>query len=216
MLKALFFDLDGTLLDTINDIKDALNAALKAVGLPLSYGREEVRSFIGNGSEVLLRKALGQFENENSYQKLRKAYLPLYQEHQRLNTYAFEGVNEVLQSLAASGLQLFVCTNKPDHLAKEILQKALPEIIFASIDGQRDGIPPKPNPAMLNKALERFSLKPEECLFIGDSLPDILTAQNGKMKVGICLWGYGIYDENICKKANYLFKSPADWLKLPR
>ena len=213
MLKAIFFDLDGTLLDTIGDIKDALNDSLKASGLDLAYERKDVLNFIGNGADALMHKALGSLDNEVNFQTLKKNYLPTYEAYQRRNTYPFAGCEESLKYLQTK-YQLFICTNKPDKLAKQIIAKVLPSIDFVSVDGQKDGVAPKPNPAIILNAMSKYNLKPEECMMIGDSYPDAMTGKNAGIKVGLCLYGYGKYNEELLSLSDMTFSSPADWRKL--
>lgn len=213
MLKAIFFDLDGTLLDTIDDIREALNAALKASKLDLSYERKDVLNFIGKGTDYLIHASLGQFDNEENFKILKKNYLPLYEECQKHKTHPFSGCKESLEYLQTKYM-LFVCTNKPDNLAKQVIAKVLPTIHFKSVDGQKEGVAPKPNPAILLNDMKEYNLKPEECLMIGDSYPDALTGKNADMRVGLCLYGYGKYDEELLSLAYCTFDSPSDWMKL--
>ncbi len=213
MLKAIFFDLDGTLLDTINDIKDAVNDSLKASGLDLAYERKDILNFIGNGADALMHKALGQLDNEDNFKTLKSHYLPTYEAYQRRNTYPFAGCEESLKYLEGK-YQLFICTNKPDKLAKQIIAKVLPSIHFVSIDGQKDGIAPKPNPAIILNAMAKYDLKPEECMMIGDSYPDAMTGKNANIKVGLCLYGYGKYDKELLSLADMTFDDPKDWMRL--
>lgn len=212
MLKAIFFDCDGTLLDTIEDIKGALNGALKLSGLDLAYERKDVLTFIGNGADTLLHRSLGKFDTKENFITLKKNYLPLYEASQKDNK-AFDGVNEALSYLQ-SKYQLFVVTNKPDFLAKIVVKQVFPDIHFEAVEGQRDDIPPKPDPTMVKNLMNEYGLKPDECIYVGDALPDVQTGHNAGLQVGLCLFGYGKYDEELLSSAELKFETPRDWMRL--
>lgn len=210
MYKAIFFDLDGTLLDTLTDIRIAINEALKKTGFPLSYSKQECHALIGNGADYLVHTALGEYDNPANFEKLKKAYMPLYAKYQNDHTKPFNGMPTVLGYLKNKDYLLFVCSNKPDALSKEVVPAHYGEGLFTEVVGHTEGDPVKPDPIIITKLLAKYGLSSDECLFVGDSLPDLLTANNAHMKLCLCTWGYGFYKPELLKEASYVISKPKD------
>ena len=210
--KAIFFDLDGTLLDTIGDLCDAVNDALKEVGIPFIYNKQDCCQFIGNGVDMFMHRALGDRDDPDTFVRLKNAYLPKYREYQGRTTYPFPEMNTVLRSLKEKGILLFVCTNKPHPLANIIAREKLGDDLFTEIYGQIEGEPVKPNPHILNYFMQKYGLKPMECRMVGDSLPDLEIAENAGIKSALCTWGYGHYGPDLYKRAGCVIRSPRELL----
>ena len=157
MYKSVIFDLDGTLLDTLQDIRLAFNDALEAAGLPLSYSLKEVRNMIGKGADYLCHTGLGKFDNEENFLKLKGEYMWRYEKYQVEHTKPYPGIYETLLFLKERGIQLFVCSNKPDKLASEILSHCFKSQLFVYVQGHLENFPPKPHPASLNKIIMYIS-----------------------------------------------------------
>lgn len=205
--KAVIFDLDGTLLDTIEDIKDALNDALKEIGIPLSYKKEDVQKFIGNGAATLMHRALGEFDSENNFARLKEAYMPRYEEYQTKHTKAYPGIKKLLKALKKQRVHIFVSTNKPHKLAREIIESRFGYDIFMEVKGQMPGGPVKPDPSIANYFLLKYSLNKKDVIFIGDSITDIETAKNAEVNSCLVTWGYGEYDWTVTSQATFVVKS---------
>jgi phosphoglycolate phosphatase len=210
MYKALFFDLDGTLLDTLTDIRRAINDALKAAGFPFVYSKSDCHSLIGNGADVLIHKALKELDNPTNFAKLKSEYMPRYEAYQGVHTKPFNGMPTILQYLANKGVLLFVCSNKPDKLAHDIIAKNFDTTLFSGIYGQKDNELPKPDPHIINYYLAKFNLEPQDCLMVGDSLPDLLTAKNAKLGLCLCTWGYGFYKPELLNEATLVITKPKE------
>jgi phosphoglycolate phosphatase len=210
MYKALFFDLDGTLLDTLPDIRRAVNDALKQAGFPLSYSKQECRYLIGNGADYLVHKALGEYDSEANFLKLKAAYMPLYAAYQNDHTKPFNGLPTVIGYLKNKDILLFVCSNKPDDLAKVVVPSHYGEGRFTEILGIAPGDPVKPDPFQVNKLVEKYHLDRKDCLFVGDSLPDLLTANNAGLPLCLCTWGYGFYKPELLQECQYVIAKPKD------
>lgn len=209
MFKNVIFDLDGTLLDTLPDIRVAINEALEKRGYPYSFSLKEAKTLIGNGSDVLVKKALkDKGDDKEAFTKLKEAYLPLYKLRQNEHCKPFNGLKEALSFLSKRGCSLFVCTNKPDELAKIIVSKHFEKNTFKEIMGNKEGYPVKPDPILVNKIIDRFDLVKEETLFVGDSIVDIETAKNANIKCCLVLWGYGNYKPSLLEEATYIAKKP--------
>ena len=176
------FDLDGTLIDSVEDIAAAVNHALGRVGLPLR-GRDEVRSFIGDGARVLLERAVG--PHRDRLEEALSAWREHYQAHLLDHTRPYPGIAE---ALARAGRTLAVQTNKPGPMARRILEGLGLLDRFVLVLGGGEA-PPKPDPAGALGILERVGVRPEEAIFVGDSLVDLATARNaGLTFVGVA-WG---------------------------
>lgn len=211
--KALIFDLDGTLLDTIVDIRRAINDALEACSLPYRYSKSDCHSLVGDGADSLLHRALKDDDNEANFIALKVQYLPRYKAYQEEHTKPFNGIVATLKYLKDKGLVLAVCTNKPDEYAHIILSKFFPDDFFDAICGIKDGEKPKPDPHNVFKIMERFSLSAENTVFVGDSLPDLLTAHNAGLPLALCTWGYGFYKPSLLNEATYIVNKPKDLAK---
>ena len=212
--KVLIFDLDGTLLDTITDIRAAINDSLVATGIPYHYSKSECRSLVGDGADTLIHRALQEYDSPINFSRLKSEYMPRYKEYQGRHTKPFNGIVPTLKYLKNKGLILCVCTNKPDELAHIILAKFFGEDFFDAIYGIKEGEKPKPDPHNVFAMMSRFASSENDTLFIGDSLPDLLTANNAHLSLGLCTWGYGFYKPNLLKEAAYVFNKPKDLAKL--
>ena len=215
MLKALIFDLDGTLLNTLPDIRHAINDALASCGYDYRYSLKEAKTLIGDGADALVHRALrDKGDDPKAAAALKESYLPLYAAYQDLHTKPYNGMIETLSFLKARGLLLFVVSNKPDHLAQIVVGNHYGRKLFDGIYGLIEGAPAKPDPGLVNKIVAERHLNRADVLFVGDSLPDILTAGNAGIKVCLCLWGYGFYKPETLARADYVIKKPKELVPL--
>jgi phosphoglycolate phosphatase len=210
MVEALIFDLDGTLLDTLTDIRLAVNEALKECGFSYAFSKADCHSLIGNGADVLVHKALKDQDTPDAFLRLKKAYMPLYAAKQEDHTKPFNGEKATLNFLHERGVKLFVCSNKPDALAQRVVTKYYGEDLFEEIRGIKEGDAPKPDPTIVNGMILRHGLDKNKTVFVGDSLPDLLTAQAAGLPLCLCLWGYGFYKPELLQEAAYVIKKPKE------
>lgn len=188
MYKAVIFDLDGTLFDTLPDIQAVLNATLKKYGLP-QLSREQTMSYIGSGAKELVRLAVGK-ENEYRLEEILSSYRQAYAENEGKLSCFFEGEEEALLALKASGIKLAVFTNKPHGVALKTNESYFAEFGFDCILGQTDELPLKPAPDGVFKILNQLGVSADECLFVGDGEMDVQTAKNAGLGCVSVLWGY--------------------------
>ncbi len=215
MFQNFLFDLDGTILDTIEGIRDAVNESLLKCGYTHQFDRESTKTLIGDGARMCLIRALKEKgSDEEAVDELAKVYMPSYAAHQLTGTSAFPDVLKVLPKLKEGGRACFVVTNKPDKLAKIIVPKYYGNDLFEDIEGHHDGDPVKPDPKLVNLLIEKHGLKKEETLFVGDSHVDIETGHNAGLKACLVTWGYDKYDEELKRKADYVISSPEELLGL--
>lgn len=182
------FDLDGTILDTLEDLADSLNHALKKAGCQ-ERTLEEVRSFVGNGMRMLVERALPQGEDEQTVQMVLAELKADYKRHCADKTKPYQGILELLEALKDAGYRLAVVSNKADY-AVQILCRQYFEGIFDLTVGEREGIQKKPAPDAVDAVLEELQIKKENAVYIGDSEVDILTAKNAKMESILVGWGF--------------------------
>ena len=212
--KAVLFDLDGTLLDTLEDITDSINEALKNYNWG-SIGVDSVRRLVGNGARKLVKGVLaeinpGQTYSDNTFDTFFSEYSVIYRKNSEVKTKPYKGVSELLEWLKNQGIYTGVLSNKPHSITIDVLQFYFPCHKFDFIAGQREGVPRKPDPAGAIEFCETLGLSANEVLFVGDSEVDLETGQNAGIDCVGVLWGFR--DEDTLKKcgAKALIKSPAD------
>lgn len=211
MIKGIIFDLDGTLLDTIADIHNAVNLTLKEYGYPLqSY--EYVKLKTGRGFRKLIEDVLPQGASEEEIQKVHTTYSIMYGKHYCEKTTAYEGIHELLQELNKLNIKIAVNSNKKDEYTKNLMKIIFPDIKFEAVFGERIGVPTKPNPAAANQIINIMNLDKQEVYYIGDSEVDIKTAKNAELKSIGCLWGFR--DLNVLQEAgaDIIVQNPSDIL----
>ena len=205
MIKAVFFDLDGTLVNSIFDIAAGMNRALAELHLP-GWPVEDYYRKVGNGARKLCQRAL-----PADRQELTDVLLPLYNAqylaHCREKTVPYEGTAEMLASLRAQGLKLAVITNKPRSQTEQVIT-LLPDGVLDAVFGQQEPFPVKPDPASFRHVAALLDVLPEECLYCGDSDVDVRFAHNAGAKAIGCVWGFRGERELREAGAEYLAESP--------
>jgi len=210
--KAVLFDLDGTLLDTLDDISNSINEALNYFGLG-SIGKNDVRRLVGNGVRRLAEGALIQLTGDTciSDDMLRRfldVYIPIYNKNSIVKTKPYNGIPEILGWLKGQGVYTGVLSNKPHPTAIEVLRIYFPRHVFDFVMGQREGEPQKPDPAGAYEFCKTLGLSTDEVLFVGDSEVDLETGKNAGIDCAGVLWGFR--DEETLSKcgAKALITSP--------
>ncbi|MGI6787685.1 MAG: HAD family hydrolase [Acholeplasmataceae bacterium] len=188
MIKGIVFDLDGTLLNTIDDINNALNHILRNNGFK-EKNLNETKLNLGSGSRHLIQQSLPSYVSENVFLKVHTEYQEYYQHHNDILTRPYDGILEVLRDLKEKGFKLAVVSNKDDHDVKLLNRNKFLGLIDIAV-GARRGKPVKPDPYLVNVALEKMELSHQEVVYIGDSDVDILTARNSKISMITVTWGF--------------------------
>jgi phosphoglycolate phosphatase len=188
--KAVIFDLDGTLLNTYEDLANAVNFALEQNGLP-THMAEKYKIFAGNGTDMMITRALPlDKRNEEMLDKVRKLYFEYYNAHSGECTRPYDGIIDMLSELKSRGFKLAVVSNKIDFMTRAVVKEYFGDTMFDFVTGQCDGIIPKPDPSMVYKVMEQFGVTADECIFVGDSGVDAETGKNANMFTVGVLWGF--------------------------
>ncbi len=208
MKHALIFDLDGTLVDSLDGIAASLNHALAASGLP-THSREAVRNFIGNGASVLIRRGAPADADDALFHTLEAAFKADYDLTWPSGTTAYAGLTSLLESLQDRDYLLAVLSNKPHPFTATIVAQIFPTIRFAMVLGQRPGVPHKPDPTGALEIANTLHLSPSDCTIIGDSTMDLETAHNAGMRAIAVTWGFHDRERLIAAGADHLVDEPA-------
>lgn len=186
--KAVVFDLDGTLLDTLEDLKDATNAALASQGMP-QCTLDQVRCYVGNGVRKLMLRAVPEGEENPLFEKTFAEFKSYYAKHCMDHTLPYPEVLNVMKELKARGMKLAIVSNKLDSAVKELDERFFKEYTLAAI-GEMEGVARKPAPDMVEKALAELEVAKTDAVYVGDSEVDIQTAQNSGLDCISVTWGF--------------------------
>lgn len=186
--KAVLFDMDGTLLDTLEDLCDSTNHALAQMGYPLR-GIEEIRRFIGNGAEKQIRRAVPEGTSEGKIMETLAAFRTYYQDHCQIKTKVYDGLLDVLSELKEKGVKMAVVSNKPDAAVKKLSREYFGDRLDYAI-GPSDGVRCKPYPDMAEEALKALGVEKKDAVFVGDSEVDVQTGLNAGLDVIAVSWGF--------------------------
>ena len=187
-LAALIFDLDGTLLDTLADLRAALNHALAAKGLPLRT-MDQVRHDVGNGVRVLIERSV-EGASSQLIDELLGIFRPYYARHASDHTAPYEGILPMLEEVRKRGLRSAIVSNKPDAQVRLLHQRFFPHLIDTAIGEQQPLVRRKPAPDMVLLALRQLGVSPAESIYVGDSEVDVLTAAHAALPCIGCAWGF--------------------------
>lgn len=195
MVDYIVFDLDGTLLDTLEGLTLAVNEALSELNAPYFYSKEEMKNFIGNGAHKLFTRALKRKPTEEEF----ALFLKKYESCQYVSK-AFPNVISTLKELENIGIKLIILSNKPDYILQKLIANNLKGIKFSYVQGQDFNYPPKPDVTLLNVILKKLDLIDKKGLFVGDSIVDVLTANNASLDSIILTYGYGKKEDFVNEK----------------
>lgn len=212
----IIFDLDGTLINTIDDLGQACNHALSACGFP-THKIEDYPRLVGNGINKLIERALPEeHRNETTVLRLREHFVPFYDQHNCDLTRPYDGISELLQTLKAAGHTLAVASNKYQAATEKIVAHFFPTT-FDVVLGERVGVPRKPDPQIVWDILaslpSTINHKPST-LYVGDSLVDAATAKAANLPFVACTWGFCTKEQLQTAQPNYMVNHPSEILAL--
>ena len=194
MIKLILFDLDGTLIDSLEDLAEAVNHALGLRGLPL-HSVAEYRRMVGHGVRNLVKQALPEGADDALVDSALADFKAYYQAHIDVHTRPYPGIPELLTDLQARGVQLAVASNKFQEGTEYLIQRFFPGNRFVAILGNRPGAPLKPDPEIVQEVLRKADVQPADALLVGDSPTDMKTAANGGIESIAVTWGYRTAEE---------------------
>ena len=186
--KAIIFDLDGTLLDTLADLAEGTNYALRVNGFP-ERTIDEIRRFVGNGARKLIERAVPEGQIEAALEQVRQDFDIYYKVHCKDHTGPYPGIMEMLQELVQQGYSLGVVSNKPDFAVQELIPEYFPGI-FASVSGERQGVAKKPAPDLIWEAMKNLQADSSNAVYVGDSEVDLEAAANAGIPCISVAWGF--------------------------
>lgn len=210
MKKTVIFDLDGTLLNTLDDLADSTNYALSRFGYP-TRTIEEVRQFVGNGVAKLIERAIPEGKNNPNFEKCLAIFKENYAQNMYNKTAPYNGIIEMLSNLKSKGIKIAVVSNKFDLAVKELCKKYFEGFIdFAAGENEAQGIKKKPAPDTVISVLNEFNFASEDAVYVGDSDVDIMTAKNSKMPCISVTWGFRDEKFLLENGATILINAPSE------
>ena len=210
MIDAVIFDLDGTLLNTLEDLKNSTNFALNELGFP-KRSIEEVRCFVGNGVRKLIERAVPHSCDKETIEKCLEIFKKNYSENMYNNTAPYNSILEILKDLRNNGMKIGVVSNKFDFAVKELCKKYFEDLVDIAI-GQADDVPKKPAPYGVLKAIKLLGA--ENVVYIGDSEVDVQTAKNADIPCIGVTWGFR--DRKDLEGADFIIDKPHDIINIIR
>ena len=191
MIKACIFDLDGTLTNTLDSLEYSVNETMKEIGMP-QITKEQCRQFVGDGAKVLLERTLkaGGDTQLCHLEEAVEAYARIFDANCMYKVAPYEGIPQLLQQLKEKGIRLAVLSNKPDRQAVHVVEEVFGKELFDHVQGQKDGVPKKPDPTAALMIARSFGVLPEEATYIGDSEVDLATGHAAKMHTIGVTWGF--------------------------
>ncbi len=209
MIKVAIFDLDGTLVESLHDLCDSTNFALKKYNLP-ERQLWEFNYLVGDGVQKLIERAIGEEKfNPQLHKNVYDAFMGHYREHYLDKTVPYDGIKESIKELQKDGIVMVVLSNKVDEMAVKVVDKLF-DGEFKAVIGKRAEYPLKPDPTLTLEIIKGLGVEPFECAFFGDSGMDMATAKNaGCVAVGV-LWGFRTKEELLESGAEYLLSNPKE------
>ena len=214
MIHCVIFDLDGTLLNTLDDLCDSTNYALKQFGYP-ERTLDEVRHFVGNGVKKLIERAIPDGINNPDFEECLRVFKEHYAANMYNKTAPYDGILELLKELRLKGIHTGVVSNKFDSAVKQLCKKFFGDLVQVAIgENEEKGVRKKPAPDSVFKAMNELKVSIEEVIYAGDSETDVQTAKNAEIDCIGCAWGFRSKDILKHEGAKYIIDSPQEILKI--
>lgn len=210
--KLIIFDMDGTILDTLQDLTNSINYTLKCASLPLRT-IDEIKSFVGDGIKTLIKRAAPENTPQEVLDDLYNIFMPYYNLHNSDFTSPYDGIIELLNKIREAGFKTAVVSNKANHAVQELCNSYFPNLFDYAL-GESPELPKKPSPAMVNHILDISGIPKEEAVYIGDSDVDVATAINSELDLIAVDWGFRSREVLIEKGAKTIVSTPLEILAL--
>ena len=210
--KSVVFDLDGTLLDTLGDLRDSVNFALRKNNLT-ERTTEEIRSFVGNGIRCLIELSVPENTSIEIIDKCFQDFKEYYKDHSAILTRPYDGIVDIIQELKSEGVKIAVVSNKADFAVKALMEDYFSGLYDCAY-GERAGVPRKPEPDGVFVAINEMGAEIKDTVYIGDSEVDVVTSKNAKLPCIAVTWGFR--DKKVLERLNpeYIVDSPNDILSI--
>ena len=209
--KAVLFDMDGTVLDTLDDLADSVNRSLREFGLP-EVSRFQVGQSLGNGAKYLIRHCLPEGSDEALCERVLSFYKPWYDAHCRIKTKPYDGILQLMETLRADGVSQAIISNKPDSAVQELAEAFFPGLMDVVI-GESPAVKRKPSPDTVLAAARQMGLMASDCVYIGDTEVDLETARNAGMDCIPVSWGFRTEEQLRAAGAEEIIRSPEELKK---
>jgi phosphoglycolate phosphatase len=208
-IEAIIFDLDGTLLNSLEDIADSANEAIKRFGAD-PHAVEAYRYFVGDGLAMLMKRAMPDNSSSTVLQESVECFQSIYNERWYKKTKPYDGIMVMLERFQQTGVKMAILSNKPDTFTQKCVNLFFPRIKFSAVAGKKEDTPPKPDPYSTLKIIDALAVHPEQSLFVGDSSIDIKTGIGaGMLTVGVD-WGFRTKNELEEAGAHSIISSPQE------
>lgn len=210
--KTFIFDLDGTLLDTLQDLADSVNHALRQYGMP-EHSLDDIRRFVGNGVRLLMERAVPEGAQHPLFEEAFATFRQYYMQHSLDTTRPYDGIVETIRELKLRGCRLAVVSNKMMAATQELVAHFFPDVEVAIGEHEAAGIRKKPAPDTVFEALRQLGVSPEGAVYVGDSDVDIATARNSGLPCISVLWGFRDREFLLAHGATTLMERPEELLQ---
>lgn len=209
--ELIVFDMDGTILDTLEDLKNSMNHTLRLHNMP-ERTLDEIRSFVGNGIRRLIELAVVTGTSDDMIEAIHKDFMEHYEVHCADFTRPYDGINDLIKDLKKRGYKTAVVSNKADAAVQDLCIQYFPGLFDLAI-GERPEIAKKPAPDMVNLALEQLQISRDKAVYIGDSDVDVATARNSKLNMIAVDWGFRSHEFLVKQGAKTIVSKPEEILK---
>ena len=209
--KAVLFDMDGTVLDTLDDLADSVNRSLREFGLP-EVSRFQVGQSLGNGAKYLIRHCLPEGSDEALCEQVLSFYKPWYDAHCLIKTKPYDGILQLMETLRADGVSQAIISNKPDSAVQELAEAFFPGLMDVVIR-ESPAVKRKPSPDTVLAAASQMGLMASDCVYIGDTEVDLETARNAGMDCIPVSWGFRTEEQLRAAGAEEIIRSPEELKK---
>lgn len=214
MIKLVIFDLDGTLVNSVDDLADSVNNVLTRHNCPV-HAVSEYYHFVGDGTVKLIERALPEaMRTEDIIMSVHSEFAAEYEKNCLVKTKPYDSIEEMLSSLEKSGIMTAVASNKTDVFTREIVRALFTNHNFSVVQGKLDGVPKKPDPTIVHMIMDKLGVEKPEVIYVGDSDVDVYTGHNCGLLVCGCLWGFRGKAELSSAGADYLLEKPSDLIDI--
>lgn len=211
--KAVLFDMDGTVLDTLADLTNAINHTLSDYGMPL-LDKRQVAQYLGNGAAYLMSRAVPEGTPDALREEMLRAYQPWYDSHCAILTAPYPGIVSLMQALREAGVKQAVISNKQDTAVKQLAAQHFPGLLETAV-GESETVRRKPNPDAVLAALREMGVEKRDAVYVGDTEVDLRTAENAGLACAVVGWGFRTEEQLYEAGAEHIFQSAEElrgWL----